>query len=664
MAGQSDPNLIKEDVVVHTPQGLVDSIDGNYSRKGAMSSMLNLMPSPSTPGLMICRPAGFPLTTFSGISNPGFVSVQGTQDGRIYGMIASSRNPGFDEPFCYDQASHSLITISGITAANVPASPPTIGAWTPPTVSFVGGWVIFTHPGFDGITHFYGWLDISGFSLNTITGTTAAGNTITGLSANPLIAGVTVGMTISDASGDIKAGARIIAVTGTGSTGTITIDKTMSTGHSSNTLTIAGGSAAAPLWSSGNTNLFPLPSVPVSCSIFYNRAYFGCGNQEFFTDVLNPLQISVGTNSLNLTGSSPIVASIGQSFNNNTSIGGTTAALLVYKKEGIWQITGDSALSTLTLNPLASDIGTDSPRSLANTPQGTMFVAADGVRLIDLQGVMHPPNLDLTTPFLSTTVPSRISASYSIGLYRICSWSTIAGVPQPMSYWYDTVRQAWFGPHSLIFDCISSFGVGTFPNDETFVVSSASYPGQILQSNVLPSASDVYNELGTNLNWIWQSVIQAEIKPMVTVSIADCSLFMAIRNSIALSGVVYDQSNNPLATVSATTPILAPSNAENWQISWVPENGVGIVSIPNRMSVQFSGACSPGLGIGSLNLRLQWQKNTNSTVFSNIVFPSQIDFGSVADPVLVNTMDWGSVADPVQAMIDFETAGNIPAGPP
>jgi hypothetical protein len=151
---------------------------------------------------------------------------------------------------------------------------------------------------------------------------------------------------------------------------------------------------------------------------------------------------------------------------------------------------------------------------------------------------------------------------------------------------------------------------------------------------------------------------------MVTISIAECSIFMAVSNSIALSGQVLDQSNNVLATVNATTPILAPSNAENWTIAWVPQGGIGTVSIPNRMAIEFSGTSSPGLGIGAVNLRLQWQKNTNSTVFSNIVFPSEIDFGSVADDVLTNTMGWGSVIDPVLATIDFETAGNIVPGPP
>jgi hypothetical protein len=807
----NEPVLIKEKVVVYAPGGLVDSIDGNYTRKNAMSSMLNLMPSPSTPGLMICRSAAFQFMDFPGLSSPGYVSVHATQATRIYGMVASSRNPGFDEPFCYDQATGTEITISGITSTNAPVSPATTGEWTPPTVSFVGGWVVFTHPGFNGTNGYFGWLDISGYSLSSAAGTTAVGlTTISNLNENPLTAGVTIGMAISDARGEIPAAARVTAVTGSGTTGTITISLPMVSGvissvstgsntgttlsdtaqawvtnayagatvqitsgtgvvtgtssgsnssttlndtaqswtinafdgyevlitsgtgsgqnraitantgtqltvspawtttpdgtsvysilptatvssntatvltisstwattpnatshytltplSTSNPLTITGGTTAAPMWNSGNTNLNPLPSVPICASIFFNRVYFGCGNSEFFTDVLNPLQISNGSNSLNLTGSSPIIGSINQSFINNTSVGGTTAALLVFKKEGIWQITGDSALSTLALNPLASDVGTDAPRSLANTPIGTMFVAADGVRTIDLGGNVKPPQTDLTTPFLSTSVPSRIAACYSIGVYRICSWSTIAGVTVPQSYWFDTVRGAWYGPHTLIFDCISAFGAGVFPNDETFLVSGSSYPGQILQSNILPSSTDNFMEFGEDLTWGWQTVVLPETEPMVTISIGDCSLFMSVRNSFTLTGTVYDQSNNVLGTVSAVTPVFSPSNAENWQISWVPASGVGLVQIPNRMSIAFSGPSGPGFGIGAINLRLQWQKNTNSTVFSSIVLPSSIDFGSVADDLLTTTMDWGGVVDMVTATVDFESIGPIVPGPP
>ena len=80
--------------------------------------------------------------------NPKFISIQaGT---RVYGMVATDRNAGHDEPFVYENATSSFLTVTGITALNTPTSPPTIGDWVPPTLTVVGVMVVITHPGFDG----------------------------------------------------------------------------------------------------------------------------------------------------------------------------------------------------------------------------------------------------------------------------------------------------------------------------------------------------------------------------------------------------------------------------------------------------------------------------------------------------------------------------------
>jgi hypothetical protein len=92
----------------------------------------------------------------------------------IYGMVASQINPGFDEPFCYDTVANAFITVSGVTGANVPATQPTTGDWTPPTMAAVGIYVIVTHPGFSG-ANFFGFFNVS----NQASPVWSAGNTTT-----------------------------------------------------------------------------------------------------------------------------------------------------------------------------------------------------------------------------------------------------------------------------------------------------------------------------------------------------------------------------------------------------------------------------------------------------------------------------------------------------
>jgi hypothetical protein len=144
------------------PLGLSDSVDATAGFPGCMLSLSNLIPAPQGRGLWICRPASIKSSSFSGYTSPGFVSAIKVIGTKVYGMVASGRNPGKDEPFIYDAVSGLFTTISGITSANTPASPSTSGDWTPPTLDQIGSKIIFTHPGFNtGGGYFIGVLDIS-----------------------------------------------------------------------------------------------------------------------------------------------------------------------------------------------------------------------------------------------------------------------------------------------------------------------------------------------------------------------------------------------------------------------------------------------------------------------------------------------------------------------
>lgn len=132
-----------------TPRGLVDAYDSTDTFPGACRKLQNLVFDPSNPECVIARPGvGAPITTFSGLTTPGFISVHITIGNMVYGMIATGRNAGQDEPFAYNLSNGTFTTITGITSGNSPTSPSTTGAWTPPTVAVVGTYLIITHSGY------------------------------------------------------------------------------------------------------------------------------------------------------------------------------------------------------------------------------------------------------------------------------------------------------------------------------------------------------------------------------------------------------------------------------------------------------------------------------------------------------------------------------------
>ena len=144
------------------PRGLSDTLDASNTFAGAMASLQNLIPDPTTRGLWQCRPASDEQTTFSGFNTPAFLSALKIIGNFAYGMVATARNAGKDEPFCYNLLTKAFVAISGVTAGNSPNSPATTGAWVPPTMALIGAKLIVTHPGFNGVGGaYFGVLDVS-----------------------------------------------------------------------------------------------------------------------------------------------------------------------------------------------------------------------------------------------------------------------------------------------------------------------------------------------------------------------------------------------------------------------------------------------------------------------------------------------------------------------
>ncbi|WP_193098019.1 hypothetical protein [Burkholderia sp. Z1] len=166
-----------------TPKGLCDAFDATDAFPGACQLLSNLIFDQGNPEIVVARPGvGAAVSTFSGFTTPTFVSVHIVIGTVAYGMVSTARNPGFDEPFAYNLLTNTFITISGVTSSNVPSSPLTSGAWTPPVMAVVGTKILVTHPGFTGAgSNFFGVVDISNPAAPAWSSANLATNPLTGV---------------------------------------------------------------------------------------------------------------------------------------------------------------------------------------------------------------------------------------------------------------------------------------------------------------------------------------------------------------------------------------------------------------------------------------------------------------------------------------------------
>lgn len=160
------------------PRGVVDALDGGQATPGGMAALTDLIFDPSTRFTFQCRPAAVPKSNFTIPNTPGVVSVAYQVGDICYGMIATSLNPGHDEPFAFNVTTNTLLTVGGtISAATTPLTPAATGDWTPPTMALMGIYLIVTHPGFGAAGVMFGWFDVT----NPSSPTWDAGNTTTNL---------------------------------------------------------------------------------------------------------------------------------------------------------------------------------------------------------------------------------------------------------------------------------------------------------------------------------------------------------------------------------------------------------------------------------------------------------------------------------------------------
>jgi len=486
-------------------KGLSDSLDGSTSFSGAMASLQNLIPDPSTAQLWQCRPAAVIKTTFPGLIaggfSPGFspgFAVAGvpTTVGTItalkvigtiaYGMIGHA--DGFDHPFAYDLANNVMLTISGDTSMNTPLSQPITGSWIPPIMDLIGNKLVVTHIGFQVTTSFIGWFDLS--------------------------------------------------------------------------------TPTAPVWHAGNTTgtqLFTVP--PIGVAQFGNRAYYihnaPGAPALIFSDILNATNNGTGgiVPVITLGDAAPISA-LGQlRFYNQ--LGGIIQGLVAFKGvSNSYQITGDAATNNLAVNAMNLATGTLAPLSVISTPRGLGFISPDGFRIIDFQSNISDPiginGQGVVAPFQYTAQPSRIAAACNGNIIRISNQNAQAANAPIQEYWLDLGRQIWHGPHTFPASVIQPF-MGTF------ILAAPSIPGYLWQSDPVQNATSVFVENTVQMQWQYRTTFLPDTDQMSNNNIGETLLDAQLGPNAPITVSVTDQNGAVVDTVS----IMQSGTGSVWgQFQW------------------------------------------------------------------------------------------------
>ena len=307
----------------------------------------------------------------------------------------------------------------------------------------------------------------------------------------------------------------------------------------------------------------------------------------------------------------------------NNQLGGIIQALMVFKDQSnIFQITGDPVTNNLSVNALNCACGTSAPNSVVATPKGIVFMAADGIRLINFVATVSDPigndGKGICVPFIYAVTPSRVTASCNASVARVSVANGNAAGSPNQEYWYDFSRQIWSGPHNFPAALIE-------PYNQTFIMAPVGITGSLWQSDFFQSSTSTFTENSNQMTWQWQTPLLPDTDQISNNEMHEGTLDLSLPSTVgAVTVTCIDQNGSQITSVTVQTTGTstvwgafiwgsalwggsAPGTLQPFTLPW---SGPIVFA---RMSVLASGNSADLFKIGTLHMRYQMLRTLTST---------------------------------------------------
>lgn len=366
---------------------------------------------------------------------------------------------------------------------------------------------------------------------------------------------------------------------------------------------------AAVTYTVQNTTTNALVSPPVWITQFNSRAYFFCNPGGTTAPALycsdnfaagGPLSRSSAVAGVILTfGDTVPLIGGGVLSLTNISTGGVTQALFVFKQAGggttnMFQVTGDVGTTNLAVQAMNTSVSTAAPNTIVSTPQGLFFMALDGLRFVDTSGNVNPPlgfdGQGIATPFLYSAIPSRMAAACNANTIRIETQNSL--VNQQQDWCYDLVRRCWHGPHSFPIGLVSPWG-------NTFIVSPTPASSQfgLYKSDIVPTGSSVYTELGSSLTCNWTSGYFPDRSETLELSAVLAAVYQG--GEVTLTVEALDSAG---MVINGNSITFTPTTAAELSAALIPWIAPLIF---DRMKIQITAIAASGLRLGDFMIEYE-----------------------------------------------------------